>query len=102
MKKRTVVSGGTRYVGRFIVECLLAAGHHVTVLGRKPPVDGFFSGPVAFQPYDLDRGELSPQAIDTASFLVHAAFDHLPGRYRGGEGDDPQSFRRRNVDSSVA
>jgi nucleoside-diphosphate-sugar epimerase len=31
---------------------------------------------------------------------VHAAFDHLPGRFRGGAGDDPEGFRARNVEGS--
>ena len=34
--------------------------------------------------------------------LVHAALEHVPGRYRGGEGDDPPRFWQLNVDGSVA
>ena len=29
--------------------------------------------------------------------MIHAALDHLPGRYRGGEGDDPDAFLARNL-----
>ncbi|GAD54512.1 NAD-dependent epimerase/dehydratase family protein [Limimaricola cinnabarinus] len=29
------------------------------------------------------------------------AFSHLPGRYRGGEGDDPEGFLARNRDGSL-
>ncbi|MGO4837542.1 NAD-dependent epimerase/dehydratase family protein, partial [Rhizobiaceae sp. 2RAB30] len=36
------------------------------------------------------------------NFFVHAAFDHVPGKYRGGEGSDPEGFWRRNHDGSVA
>lgn len=32
--------------------------------------------------------------------LIHAAFSHLPGRYRGGEGDDPQGFLTANRDGT--
>ncbi len=32
--------------------------------------------------------------------LVHAAFSHVPGKYRGGEGDDPAGFVRANVDGT--
>src|SRR5690606_27662555 len=98
----TVVSGGTGYVGRFIVEGLLKAGHQVLVLGRMSPAEGFFSAPVAFAPLDLDSGKVDPDLFASASFFVHAAFDHVPGKYRGGEGDDPAAFRRRNLEGSVA
>lgn len=100
--KKTVVSGGSGYVGRFLVEGLLAAGHAVTVLGRTPPGVDFFSGPVAFEQCDLAGGRISPALFQSASFFVHAAFDHIPGKYRGGEGDDPDTFRRRNLDGSIA
>jgi len=99
---RSFVSGGTGYVGRFIVEQLLAAGHQVTVMGRHPPSKGFFSGPVSFLPLSLEPAGASPELFQGADFFVHGAFDHLPGKYRGGEGTDPQAFRRRNLDGSIA
>ncbi|WP_367718451.1 NAD(P)-dependent oxidoreductase [Nitratireductor sp. GISD-1A_MAKvit] len=98
----SIVSGGTGLVGRFIVEALLTAGHRVTVLGRKAPPDGFFSEPVAFAPMKLDPISVSTGLFEGADFFIHAAFDHLPGKYRGGEGDDAEGFRRRNLDGSIA
>lgn len=100
--KKAVVSGGTGYVGRFIVEDLLAAGYDVTVLNRTAPPEGYFSGAVAFARLQLGDTPVSPTLFDGASFFVHAAFDHVPGRYRGGEGDDPEGFRRRNAAGSIA
>ncbi|ANB34936.1 nucleoside-diphosphate-sugar epimerase [Rhodovulum sulfidophilum] len=92
------VTGATGLVGRFFVEEALAAGEPVTVLGRTPPPPGFFSAPTGFRPYALgDRPDLS--GIDA---LIHCAFSHLPGRYRGGEGSDPEGFTRANLDGSVA
>lgn len=99
---RTIVSGGTGYVGRFIVEELLSAGHEVTVLGRRRPARDYFSTPVGFLPLSLEPEQASPSTFEGADFFVHAAFDHIPGKYRGGEGDDPQAFRRRNLDGSIA
>ncbi|EIM72113.1 NAD-dependent epimerase/dehydratase [Nitratireductor aquibiodomus RA22] len=98
----SIVSGGTGLVGRFIVEGLLAAGHRVTVLGRNAPPEGLFSGAVAFAPMTLEPTSISTALFEGADFFVHAAFDHLPGRYRGGEGDDAAGFRRRNLDGSIA
>ncbi|MBO6718747.1 MAG: NAD(P)-dependent oxidoreductase [Rhizobiaceae bacterium] len=98
---RTVVSGGTGYVGRFIVERLLDEGHEVTVTGRTKPARDFFSRPVTFVADQLEPDEDHAETFAGADFFVHCAFDHLPGKYRGGEGNNPEGFRRRNVDASL-
>ncbi|CAN7357394.1 NAD-dependent epimerase/dehydratase family protein [Pararhizobium sp. LjRoot238] len=98
---RVLVSGGTGYAGRFIVEHLLAGGYKVTVGGRTAPEPGFFSTDVPFVPLILDPDTDQMEAFDNIYYFVHAAFDHLPGKYRGGEGDDPDGFRRANLDGSV-
>lgn len=100
--RHAVISGGTGYVGRFIVEGLLGAGFKITVLGRSRPAEGFFSAPVEFYAINLDTGTCPPEAFATASCFVHAAFDHAPGKYRGGEGDDPDAFRQRNLAGSIS
>lgn len=98
---RVLVSGGIGYAGRFIVEHLLANGYKVTVGGRTAPAPGFFSKDVPFVPLTLDPDADQIEAFDHIYYFVHAAFDHLPGQYRGGEGDDPEGFRRANLDGSV-
>jgi nucleoside-diphosphate-sugar epimerase len=98
----TLVSGGTGFVGRFIVEHLLAAGHRVAVMGRTAPPEGFFSAPVSFVEGTLDPGRDQCAAFEDVDFFIHAAFDHLPGKYRGGEGDDAAGFRFRNREGSAA
>jgi len=97
-----LVTGGTGFVGRFVVEALLRQGRSVRVMGRTPPAAGFFSAPVEFAEGSLDPARDESAAFAGVSALVLAAFDHLPGRYRGGEGDDAAGFRRRNLDGSVA
>ncbi|WP_295813206.1 NAD(P)-dependent oxidoreductase [uncultured Nitratireductor sp.] len=98
----SIVSGGTGLVGRFIVEALLAAGHRVTILGRRAPAEAYYSQAVAFAPMELEPTLISTALFEGADFFVHAAFDHAPGKYRGGEGDDAAGFRRRNLDGSIA
>ena len=98
----TLVSGGTGLVGRFIVEGLLEAGHDVTVLARTPPSSGFFSRPARFISSALDPGRDQQAVFAGIDHFVHAAFDHVTGKYRGGEGSDPASFARRNYDGSMA
>lgn len=98
---RVLVSGGTGYVGRFIVEHLLAHGYQVAVGGRNPPTPGFFSKDVPFVPLALNPDLDQIDAFESVYYFVHAAFSHLPGKYRGGEGDDPQGFQRANLEGSV-
>ena len=81
---------------------MLADGDAVTVLGRNKPPPGFFSKPVDFHIFDLEPRTFRPETFARFDAVVHAAFDHLPGRYRGGEGDDPDCFARRNRDGSIA
>ncbi|MBC7281802.1 NAD(P)-dependent oxidoreductase [Hoeflea sp.] len=98
---KALVTGGTGLVGRYIVEDLLAAGCEVAVAGRREPAKGLFSGPVGFREFTLDAGDHPDALFEGATSLVHAAFGHVPGRYRGGEGDDPAAFRRRNLEGTV-
>jgi nucleoside-diphosphate-sugar epimerase len=98
---KVLVSGGTGLVGRYIVEELLSAGYSVIIGGRRAPHPRLFSQPVDFAPLSLDPDKDQIEAFDDAYFFVHAAFSHVPGQYRGGEGDDPESFRRLNLDGSI-
>ncbi|WP_116130921.1 NAD(P)-dependent oxidoreductase [Tropicimonas sp. IMCC34043] len=95
---RIAVTGGTGLVGRFVVEAALAAGDEVVVLGRTAPPENFFSRPVRFLAHDL---RAQAPALDKFEALVHAAFSHLPGRYRGGEGGNPEGFLADNLEGSL-
>ncbi|GEO87308.1 MULTISPECIES: NAD-dependent epimerase/dehydratase family protein [Alphaproteobacteria] len=98
---RVLVSGGTGLVGRYVVESLLSVGYQVTVGGRRAPAPHLFSRPVDFRPLSLDPDDTQGAIFDDVHFFVHAAFDHVAGKYRGGEGEDPAGFRRRNLEGSV-
>ncbi|MGG6895250.1 MULTISPECIES: NAD-dependent epimerase/dehydratase family protein [Rhizobium] len=98
---KVLISGGTGLVGRYIAEELLSVGYKVAVGGRNAPPAGFFSQPVSFVPLSLDPAETQSHAFDDVYVFVHAAFSHIPGKYRGGEGEDPEGFRRLNLDGTV-
>ncbi len=98
---KVLVSGGTGLVGRYIVEDLLAAGYGVVVGARHEPAKRLFSRAVEFRRLSLDPRDDQMQVFDDAYFFVHAAFDHLPGKYRGGEGADPDDFRKLNLDGTI-
>lgn len=98
---KVLISGGTGLVGRYIAEELLSAGYKVAVGGRNAPPPSLFPQAVSFVPLSLDPAEDQSHAFDDAYFFVHAAFSHIYGKYRGGEGDDPEGFRRLNLDGTV-
>lgn len=87
---RILITGASGAVGRFLSRHLASEGHHVTALGRTPS-DG---AALAFARFDLSG---APPRLPDADALVHCAFNHVPGRFRGGEGDDPDRFRNLNV-----
>ncbi|MDP3342565.1 NAD(P)-dependent oxidoreductase [Frigidibacter sp.] len=87
---KIALTGGTGLVGRFLAEAARAAGHEVTLLSRTPQPGGMR--------YDLTGSAPNLSGHDA---LIHAAFQHAPGRYRGGEGTDPEGFLAANRDGSL-
>ncbi len=84
-----LITGASGIAGRFISARLETLGHRVTSLGRN-------SGDL---PWNL--ADTRPDLPD-ADAIVHCAFHHRPGFYRGGEGDDPETFMRLNLTGSLA
>lgn len=80
---RIALTGASGIVGGFVLRAAQAAGHPVTRLDRG---SGFQLG---------DAPDLGGHDA-----LIHCAFAHAPGRYRGGEGDDPAAFLRLNGDGT--
>jgi nucleoside-diphosphate-sugar epimerase len=82
-----LVTGATGTVGRFVLPALARAGHRVTTVGRSGDIPWTLADPAPRLP--------------PADALVHLALAHVPGAYRGGEGDDPEGFRRLNLDGTL-
>ena len=99
---KTVISGGTGFVGRFIVEALLAEGHDVITLGRNPFPPGYFSQPVRFVQVGLGDNFDFQRVFYGAQNFIHAALDHVPGHYHRGEGRDKKGFALKNLAGSAA
>lgn len=82
------LTGATGLLGRFLLDGLPGP---VMTLGRRP-VTGH-----AHRPWDLTGATPDLTGVTT---LIHAAFSHVPGHYRGGEGDDPDGFLNANLDGT--
>lgn len=90
-----LITGASGQLGRFITARLRQDGHKITCLGRTA---SDVSGD-EFIKWDLeDRDFVLPQA----DVLIHCALSHVPGKYRGGEGEDPHGFIARNVEGTQA
>lgn len=76
---RIALTGASGFVGASVRPLLEQAGHVVTPLDRQ---HGYALG---------DRPDLRDHDA-----LIHCAFAHQPGRFRGGEGNDPQAFITAN------
>ncbi|MGP3696222.1 NAD-dependent epimerase/dehydratase family protein [Rhodobacter sp. NSM] len=90
---RVALTGAGGLVGRFIAEAAREAGHDLVLLSRQPA-----EAPGEHRPYDL---LLPPPPLEDVDALIHCAFQHVPGRYRGGEGTDPEGFRRANLEGTL-
>ncbi len=93
--KRVLVTGGSGLVGSFIVERLHADGWQVTIAGRGRP-GARFPADIGFRRFVLALASDHDELLDGFDALVHAAFWHIAGHYRGGEGQDVKGFWDRN------
>ena len=101
--RSTLVSGGTGFVGRFIVENLLAAGHACHRHGAHAAGGGFFSEPVRFV-----EGPLEPDHDHVRCICVASISSFTPHSLtcRGNIAAGRATTRRRsgvsNLDGSIA
>jgi nucleoside-diphosphate-sugar epimerase len=99
------VTGATGYVGGFVVDELLRHGCAVRALVRtgvsRTGVAPLRAG-IDWLEGDLEDAGAVGALVAGADALVHLALAHVPGRYRGGEGDDLDGFVRTNVGATLA
>lgn len=98
---RVAVTGATGIVGQFVVADLLRQGHEVSALRRTSSEFEFEHERLHWFVGDLANVSALSNLIQDCDGFVHAAFEHVPGKYRGGEGDDPQKFFETNVNQSL-
>ncbi len=101
---KIAVTGATGLVGRFVIAELLASNHEVCALTRSTKVlEGF---DISTESIRWHKGEMKDERVlaglcEGCDALVHAAFSHVPGRFRGGEGRKPTQFWEQNFGGTV-
>lgn len=76
---KCVVSGGTGFIGRRIVERLLRDGHYVGVYSRKPGLEKR-SGVASFS-WDPLQGEPPADSLNTMDTVIHLAGESVAQRW---------------------
>ena len=96
---RVALTGGRGYVGQFILEHLLNedAEINATATNVDPREKFRVHEHLNWYEWRLNDTACGFEFLDGADCLIHTAFDHVPGRYRGGEGVDLASFIRNNL-----
>jgi nucleoside-diphosphate-sugar epimerase len=73
---RVLLTGATGYIGEFVLDAMVRAGHEVTALVRNPArLKNVAGGRVVPVVGDLSRPADWEQAIDRHDVIVHAAMD---------------------------
>ena len=95
------VTGATGIVGRFVAERLALEGVAVRALVRRSSDRRNLPADTDYVTGDMTEPDALAELVDGADGVVHCAFEHVPGRYRGGEGDDLPGFWRANLQGGV-
>lgn len=93
MSEKIFVTGGTGFIGRVLVQSLIAKGYSVVVLTRDPVGGRAKIGPGAeFFAVDRPDSELS-QVLSTCSGVIHLAGDDILGRWTQAKREKLRSSR---------
>jgi nucleoside-diphosphate-sugar epimerase len=95
------ITGVTGYVGRFVVAELFRQGASVRALTRPESNRGGFTAPVEWIEGSLRSPASLSALVKDVDAVVHLAYEHVPGKYRGGEGTDLAAWLDANVNGSL-
>ena len=98
---KVAVTGATGIIGRFVVARLQAEGVATRALVRASSDCGGLPGDVQYVLGDMTDADSLTTLVDDVDAVVHCAYAHAPGRYRGGEAEDRFAFWRTNLLAGV-
>jgi len=95
------VTGATGYVGRFVVAELQHRGMQIRALSRATSDRSGFTQAIDWITGDLRDSDAIHQLVEKVDAVVHLAYEHVPGKYRDGEGDDLPTWLDANLNGSL-
>lgn len=75
---RTCLIGGSGFIGRYLVEELLASGREVLVLGRKPSAPPNFNNKAEYVQCDVEDRALLRKHLERSDEVVDLAYSTVP------------------------
>ena len=81
--------------------CWWREGAHVRALTRPTSDRSRFSPGLEWVLGDLTDAESRQSLVRDVDAVVHLAYGHIPGRYRGGEGDNLAEWLDTNLKGSI-
>ena len=94
---KVAVTGATGVVGRFVVARLQAEGVAIRALVRRTSNRGGLPADIETIVGDMTDEKALASLVEGVDAVVHCAYAHAPGRYRGGEADDVVGFWQSNL-----
>lgn len=70
MKKNVLITGGTGFVGKHLIELLVANDFSVSILSRTKRTN---TANVFYYTWDIEKQIVDPEAIEKADFIIHLA-----------------------------
>lgn len=101
MRTEVAVTGATGIVGRFVVARLQAEGAAIRALVRVSSDRGGLPEGIRYVVGDMKDSDSLTALVADVDAVVHCAYAHAPGRYRGGEAEDRYAFWRTNLLAGV-
>lgn len=101
MTTEIAVTGAAGIVGRFVVARLYAEGAAIRALVRASSDHGGLPEETRYVVGDMTDADSLTALVDGVDAVVHCAYAHAPGRYRGGEAEDRFAFWRTNLLAGV-
>jgi len=95
------ITGATGYVGRFVVAELQQRGLQIRALARPTTDRTGFAAPIDWVTGDLRTPDAINQLVQNVDAVVHLAYEHVPGQYRNGEGDNLPTWLDANLNGSL-
>lgn len=95
------LTGATGIVGRFVAERLAREGVALRALVRASSDRRELPADVEWVVGGMTDSSSLADLVENADAVVHCAYEHVSGRYRGGEGDDLPGFWRANLHGGV-
>jgi nucleoside-diphosphate-sugar epimerase len=95
------LTGATGYVGHFVIAELQRQGMAIRALSRPQSDRSGFAAPIEWIDGDLRDAEARRKLVMGANAVIHLAYEHVSGKYRGGEGSDLQAWLDANLNGSL-